>query len=55
MSLKIHRYPDLSGKLWHYNNTVCLRFSPKAWLYLLEGADGQLTPIAGSHQHPEDS
>lgn len=47
MSLKIHRYPDLSGKLWHYNNTVALRFSPKHWLYLLEGEDGSLTEING--------
>ena len=47
MSLRIHRYPDLSGPLYHYNNTVTLRFSPKHWLYLLEGLDGSLTPIEG--------
>ncbi len=51
MSLVLHRYPDLSGKLWHYLNTpnpVCLRFSPKVWTYFLEGADGSLTPISGT-------
>lgn len=47
MALKIHKYPDLSGPLYHYNNTVKLRFSPKHWLYLLEGLDGILTPISG--------
>lgn len=47
MSLKIHRYPDLSGPLYHYNNSVILRFSPKNWLYLREGIDGSLTPIDG--------
>jgi hypothetical protein len=46
VSLKIHRYPDLSGPLFHYNNSVILRFSPKLWLYLLE-ANGLLTPIDG--------
>jgi len=47
MSLKIHRYPDLSGPLYHYGNTAVLRFSPKHWLYLLEGENGSLTPIDG--------
>ena len=47
MSLVIRRYPDLSGPLRHYNNTVTLRFSPSRWLYLLEGEDGSLTPIDG--------
>jgi hypothetical protein len=37
----------LSGPLYHYNNTAVLRFSPKAWLYLLEGPNG-LTPIDGT-------
>lgn len=45
--MKIHRYPDLSGPLFHYNNTVTLRFSPKSWLYLIEEKDGTLTPIEG--------
>jgi hypothetical protein len=36
----------LSGPLFHYNNSVILRFSPKLWLYLLE-ANGLLTPIDG--------
>lgn len=43
----IRRYPDLSGPLYHYNNSVTLRFSPKAWLYLIEEKDGSLTPIDG--------
>jgi hypothetical protein len=47
MSLKIHRYPDLSGPLYHYNNSVVLRFSPKYWLYLREWPDGSLIPIDG--------
>jgi hypothetical protein len=47
MALKIHKYPDLSGPLWHYNNTVKLRFSKKHWLYLLEHEDGVLEPIGG--------
>lgn len=46
MSLKIRKYPDLSGPLLHYNGTMVLRFSPKAWLYLVE-KDGDLIPIAG--------
>lgn len=45
--MKIHRYPDLSGPLYHYNNSVILRFSPKSWLYLIEENDGSLTPIDG--------
>ena len=44
---KIYRYPDLSGPLYHYNNTMVLRFSPKAWLYLLESSDGGLVPVDG--------
>ena len=47
MALTVHKYPDLSGVLWHYNNTVKLRFSKKHWLYLMEGDDGSLTPING--------
>lgn len=47
MSLKIHRYPDLSGPLYHYDNSVVLRFSPKNWLYLMEGPGGSLTPVDG--------
>jgi hypothetical protein len=46
MSLKIKKYPDLSGPLLHYNGTMVLRFSPKAWLYLME-KDGDLVPISG--------
>lgn len=46
MSLKIHRYPDLSGPLYHYNNTVVLRFSPKAWAYFID-KDGQLFAVDG--------
>lgn len=46
MSLKIKKYPDLSGPLMHYNGEVILRFSPKAWLYLME-KDGDLVPISG--------
>ena len=46
MSLKIRKYPDLSGPLLHYGGTMVLRFSPKAWLYLVE-KDGDLVPIAG--------
>jgi len=45
--VKLHLYPDLSGKLMHYQNTVTLRFSPKAWLYLRENSDGTLTPVRG--------
>jgi hypothetical protein len=45
--MKIHRYPDLSGPLFHYNNSVILRFSPKSWLYLIEEKDGSLSPIEG--------
>ncbi len=47
MSLLVKKYSDLSGPLYHYNNTVKLRFSPKHWLYLLESSDGSLTPISG--------
>lgn len=46
MSLKIRKYPDLSGPLFHYNGEMILRFSPKAWLYLME-KDGDLVPISG--------
>lgn len=45
--MKIHRWPDLSGPLYHYNNTVVLRFSPKSWLYVIEDKNGSLTPIDG--------
>ncbi len=47
MSLKIKKYPDLSGPLYHYNGEMVLRFSPKAWLYLVEKKDGDLVPISG--------
>jgi hypothetical protein len=46
-SLVIRKYPDLSAPLYHYANSVTLRFSPKHWLYLMEGADGSLTPVSG--------
>lgn len=46
MSLKIRKYPDLSGPLLHYGGTMVLRFSPKAWLYLVEKGN-DLVPIAG--------
>lgn len=46
MSLKIKKYPDLSGPLYHYNGTVVLRFSPSVWTYFVD--DGEtLTPIRG--------
>lgn len=45
--MKIHRWPDLSGPLYHYNNSVVLRFSPKSWLYVIEDKNGSLTPIDG--------
>jgi hypothetical protein len=47
MSLRIRKYPDLSGPLYHYKNEVRLRFSPSLWTYFLEGADGSLNPIRG--------
>lgn len=43
----MHLYPDLSGPLYHYDNSVVLRFSPSKWLYLWEKEDGTLTPIDG--------
>jgi hypothetical protein len=46
MSLRIHRYRDLSGPLFHYGGKCVLRFSPKEWQYLLETPDG-LKPIDG--------
>jgi hypothetical protein len=46
VSLKIKKYPDLSGPLYHYAGTVCLRFSKAVWTYFLD--DGvTLTPIRG--------
>ena len=47
MSLKLKRYPDLSGPLYHYAGTVVLRFSKAIWTYFLQGPDGGLTPIKG--------
>ena len=47
MSLKIKKYLDLSGPLFHYKNEVRLRFSPSLWTYFLENTDGSLTPISG--------
>jgi hypothetical protein len=47
VSLRIKKYPDLSGVLYHYNNTVRLRFSKANWLYLMELADGSLKPLKG--------
>jgi hypothetical protein len=47
VSLKIHRYPDLAGPFYHYNNTVVLWFSPKHWLYLREWPNGEFTDIGG--------
>ena len=47
MSLILRKYPDLSKPLYHYGGSVVLRFSPEKWLYLMEGADGTLTPIDG--------
>jgi len=46
MSLKIRRYPDLSGPLYHYANSLVLRFSKACWTYFVD--DGvTLTPIQG--------
>lgn len=46
MSLKIKKYPDLSGPLYHYNGEVVLWFSKKYWLYLM-AKDGDLVSISG--------
>jgi len=46
LSLKIKKYSDLSGPLYHYDGTMVLWFSPKLWLYLVE-KDGDLVPIKG--------
>jgi hypothetical protein len=46
MSLKIKRYADLSGPLYHYLGEVVLRFSKAVWTYFLE-KDGALVPIRG--------
>jgi len=45
--MKIRKYPDLSGPLYHYNGEVVLRFSKALWTYFLELADGNLKPIRG--------
>ena len=47
MALIIRQYPDLSGKLYHYNGEVVLRFSPSLWAYFHEQPDGALKPIRG--------
>src|SRR5258708_3256611 len=47
MSLRIHRYPDLSKRLMHYQGEAVLRFSEAAHLYLLETTAGGLRPIDG--------
>lgn len=47
MSLRIKLHPDLSGPLYHYNNTAVLRFSKSAWQYYLELPDGTLLPVRG--------
>jgi hypothetical protein len=46
MSLRIRKYPDLSGPLYHYRGEVVLRFSKAAWTYFLEQG-GVLRPIRG--------
>jgi hypothetical protein len=43
----IRSVPDLSGRLYHYNGEVVLRFSPTLWTYYHEQADGTLKPIRG--------
>jgi hypothetical protein len=46
VSLRIKKYPDLSGPLYHYNGEVVLRFSKSLWTYFLERGD-ELIPIRG--------